>query len=859
MYADFEKIENHVPLPIRENPPHPRNPRSHFSPTLAKTRKKNARRFKWFNFAQNFFLNMKYFSFLPAVANLFAKAGFLSLLLLCHSVGTFAQTPEKYSRVEISLAGKDIVALARLGIETDHGLHTPGRSLVADLSATEILLVQNAGFQTKIWIDDLKKDYLERLQNPSATDRGGNCAGAGVTPYPTPTNYTYGSMGGYHTLNQMMAVLDDMRAKFPNLITARADASDTIATWEGRKIQYVKISDNADSDEPEPEVLYTALHHAREPNSASEMLFFMWYLLENYATDPELQYILNNEELYFVPCVNPDGYVYNETTDPQGGGYWRKNRRNNGGGSFGVDLNRNYGHFWGNDNNGSSPDSTSGTYRGPSPFSEPETRTMRDFVRAHDFVFTLNYHTSGNLFIYPWAYSNQLAEPSLAIFAKLFTRENHYRTGTTVETVGYNVNGSSDDWMYAEGGIKSFTPEVGTTGFWPQPDEIDDLNRENVWQNLKMALCALRFGEVVDKSPNYYSTLTPKIQVELTRFGFEDGPLSVSISPLTPNIASVSPNGHIWDLAQFESKLLDFDVTLQPTVQAGDEFSFVLTYSNNSYSKSDTLHKFYGGKTIQVYNEDGNSLNEWSGDWQKTQSTYVSAPFSITDSPNGNYASNAYSDIQLTNPGVSIPAAAKSPQLRFWAKWDLEPKYDFVQVRAFGNTDQPLCGRFTKPGKNGAQPFGEPVFDGFQGDWVEECMDLSDFIGQTIDLKFILGSDNGDDRDGFYFDDLRVEYTDPTLLYTVSLPLRDFRLGQNEPNPAAESTVIRWENAKRLAGEATLLIYNQLGLKIAERAISLPAQDEARFDTRSWPAGLYTYLLQTSEGQSLPMKMAVVR
>ena len=77
----------------------------------------------------------------------------LSLLL---SATLFAQTPEKYSRVEIQLAGKDINVLTRLGIETDHGLHAPGHSLVTDLSATEMKLVQNAGFQTKIWIVDVK-------------------------------------------------------------------------------------------------------------------------------------------------------------------------------------------------------------------------------------------------------------------------------------------------------------------------------------------------------------------------------------------------------------------------------------------------------------------------------------------------------------------------------------------------------------------------------------------------------------------------------------------------------------------------------------------------------------------------------
>ncbi len=810
---------------------------------------------------------MKNYAFLPTIAQpsstspvkkSWAKAGILLLSFLL-STSLFAQTPEKYSRVEISLAGKDISELARLGIEADHGLHAPGHWLLTDLSASEILLVQNGGFPTKILIDDLKKDYLEKLQHPNSDNRNGSCSGTGVTPYPVPANYTYGTMGGYHTLEEMMAVLDDMRAKFPNLITARADASDTIETWEGRKIQYVRISDNPDTDEPEPEVLYSGLHHAREPNGTSQMLFYMWYLLENYATNPEVQYMVNNLELYFVPCVNPDGYVYNETTDPQGGGYWRKNRRDNADGTFGVDLNRNYGYFWGNDNSGSSPNPNSETYRGPEPFSEPETRTMRDFVLDHEFVFSYNYHTFSNLLIYPWAYNNQLAEPSLAIFGKLFTRENHYKTGTSIETVGYNVNGNSDDWMYAEGGAKSFTPEVGTTGFWPQPDEIEDLNRENMWQNISMALCALRFGEAVDKSVNFFSAQNLQIQVEITRYGNENGDFTIGLSPLSGNIANVTPSTQTSTLAQFDSELLNFSVDLQPTVQPGDEFTLLLSYSNGSYTKTDTLHKFYGGKTIEVYSENGNSLDEWNGSWDKTQEAFVSAPFSITDSPNDNYNSNTYSDIQLSNPGVYIPLEAEQPQLRFWAKWDLESGYDFVQVRAFGSIEQALCGSFTKPGKNGAQPFGEPVFDGFQGDWVEECMSLSDYIGQIVDLRFILGSDNGDNRDGFYFDDLRVEYTNPTLLNTVSIGLRDFNLRQNEPNPASEFTMVRWENEKQIQGAASLLIFNNLGEKVAERTVNLAAQNEIRVNTQAWPTGLYTYRLQTAEGQSPAMKMVVVR
>jgi hypothetical protein len=314
------------------------------------------------------------------------------LLLALFATALPAQTPERYARVTISLIGKNIETLAALGIETDHGDFLPGRSLTTELSESELKRVQTAGFQTEVLIADLQQWYREQAQDPSAAPRSSGCDN--LTPsYPTPANYTYGTMGGYHTYQQMLDVLDDMAAKFPNLITTKKPVSDTIVTWEGRPLWYVKISDNANVDEDETEVLYTALHHAREPNSASQLLFYMWHLLENYTIDPEIQYIVNNEELYFIPCINPDGYVWNETTNPDGGGFWRKNRRVNGDTTFGVDLNRNYGYFWGNDNVGSSPNSNFETYRGPGPFSEPETRTVRDFCRAHDFVFALNYHT----------------------------------------------------------------------------------------------------------------------------------------------------------------------------------------------------------------------------------------------------------------------------------------------------------------------------------------------------------------------------------------------------------------------------------------------------------------------------------
>jgi len=112
-------------------------------------------------------------------------------------------------------------------------------------------------------------------------------------------------------------------------------------------------------------------------------IYYMWYLLENYASNDEIKYLVDETEMYFVPLLNPDGYIYNQTTDPNGGGMWRKNRRPNSDGTFGVDLNRNYSHGWGT--TGISWNTSDDTYPGTSAFSEPETQAMKVFCEQHDF------------------------------------------------------------------------------------------------------------------------------------------------------------------------------------------------------------------------------------------------------------------------------------------------------------------------------------------------------------------------------------------------------------------------------------------------------------------------------------------
>lgn len=428
---------------------------------------------------------MKWFNALPAL--------FLCACATLTSAQDF--NPGTYSRLKIYLDSPNTLEeLAALGLAVDHGERTADRAFIVELSQAEIELMKG-NFRYEVLVNDMEKFYTERTQKdlaePTPIDQPENFP----CTFTTPANFNTGTMGSYLTLDEVMAELDEMRTLYPNLITVREALPGTTA--QGRQLFWVRISDNPDTDEDEPEALYTGMHHAREPMSIMNLIFFMHYILENYASDPDVQEIIDNTELYFIPCLNPDGYEYNRSTNPSGGGMWRKNRRNNGNGTYGVDLNRNYGYQWGYNNSGSSPTSSSETYRGPSAFSEPETQMVRDFCLGHEFVTALNDHAYGNYLIVPWGYINVLAEATLyAGIGDDLNTCNNYLVGNCYTTVGYAVNGTSDDWMYGEQTAKdkiyAITPEIGTSsdGFWPPPSKILPYCNDMMYTNLRTAYFA---------------------------------------------------------------------------------------------------------------------------------------------------------------------------------------------------------------------------------------------------------------------------------------------------------------------------------------------------------------------------------
>ncbi len=415
----------------------------------------------------------------------------------------------------------DIAYVGRSG----EGIH-----IVADL--VDMLRLRNKGISFTVVYDDVIAFYQSRFTFDPSLSR----------------DLGYGSMGGFFTYSEVEAKLDEFRTNYPTLITARSSIG---KSRQNRDLWAVKISDNPDIDEPEPEAIIDSLTHAREPQGMMSTLYFMDWVLENYPTDPMAKFLVEEREMWIVPVQNPDGYVYNEQTNPNGGGMWRKNRRYNNFYSRGVDLNRNWSYKWGYDNMGSSGSPSSETYRGPSAMSEPEDQAMGSFISSRGAVERLSIHCYGNMWIIPWCY-DYILTPDDALFRAVADEmaPDGYDIGTSWELL-YLVNGGSVDWDYGDQGILTFSPEMGrvTDGFWPSTDRIVPIAQKNLpslqyffaisgsfleWEDTA-------FSEVVGNGNGHPEPgETIDVVVDITNKGLAD-----CGTPVTLNISTTSPDVNI--------------------------------------------------------------------------------------------------------------------------------------------------------------------------------------------------------------------------------------------------------------------------------------------------------------------------
>jgi len=277
-------------------------------------------------------------------------------------------------------------------------------------------------------------------------------------------------LGLYHTYEEVLAELDGYVAAHPEL--ARLEPLGT--TLEGRTVLALKVSDNVASAENEPGFLICGMHHSREWISVEVVMAFAKYLIEGYATDPRVKAMVDGREIWLVPVQNPDGFVYSTTKYRM----WRKNRRNNGNGTFGVDPNRNYGYEWGGAGASTSP--SSDTYRGPSAASEPITQHIQNFARRHtNLKGSISFHSYGELILWPWSYTYDPCpdDAVLGDLARAMAKLNGHAPKQSSDL--YPSSGDFDDYMYGVCGLASFTFELAKE-FIPDEDEIRPICDKNV-------------------------------------------------------------------------------------------------------------------------------------------------------------------------------------------------------------------------------------------------------------------------------------------------------------------------------------------------------------------------------------------
>jgi hypothetical protein len=748
-----------------------------------------------------------------------------------------------------------------------------------------------AGAALQVLDDAVERHYAERTQRdlaararPAPAKVMSAVRPDGVFRIEALPPFGSGSMGGYWTMAEIKMKLDSLVASDTRDLVA--DKIDTLGTTvQGRPIWGLRLGKRVDGPETRPAVYFNAITHAREPEGMQALFYFVDDLLARYDTDPFARYLLDQRVIYLCPLVNPDGYYYNQTTFPDGGGSWRKNRRNNGS-SYGVDINRNFGYMWGYDNTGSSGTPSNDVYRGPSPFSEPETQAQRDLVVSLKPVTGISFHTYSDDFLHPWGYITKWpAAADSAAFAEWNDEASlgsPYITGPG-SVVLYTTNGDFNDWTYGDVASKprcySWTPEIGTDtdGFWPEPSRILPLAQENLRKCYTVAAIAGPYVRVESSSlagGELIAGYSTQLAVRARNLGLVETPggLTATLLPLDAG-GEVLPGGATVAYPVLPSRSsgdatdgATFLIGAADTVTLGRMLRFEVDFTaDGGYFSRDTVEVLVGRPTT-VLLEPCEALTNWSASssWGVVSTDTRHSDRYFADSPAGNYPSNAA--LRLSYRG----RLNLSPGLHAWAlfetRWMSEQTYDCTVFEASLDsvTWTPLAGRGTSAGilvAGGVQPVGQPVFQATRNLWKPERLDLSAFTGAAgaaVRLRLRTLSDAGTNYDGFNFDSLRVLIFDPAqqpVPTAVDAPAAPaFELAAPWPNPARESAHLGFTLPR--SGVLALTVHDLQGRRV--RALAEGRYEAGRYrlawdlrDEAGRPVspGLYLARLEFADGE----------
>ena len=778
-------------------------------------------------------------------------------------INSFAEnSSDKYSKVKVFVnSEQDLLNLQMNDINVDEYLGKIGTGIEIVINQDELSRLKNTAFRYEVLIDDMDEYYrnkeepgLQEMQRSEEIKAGDNIRG-----------FSYGSMGGFHTYVEVVRVLDSMRLLYPALITAKQNIG---TSHENRIIWAVKISDNPDINESatEPAIHYDAIHHAREPIGMSVSLYYMYWLLENYGTDPVATYLVNNREIFFVPVVNPDGYVYNQTTNPNGGGSWRKNRRNNGG-SYGVDLNRNYSYGWGL-NSGSSGNPSSDTYRGPFAFSEPESQAIRDFALLHNPKIAFSLHSAAAYYLNPYGYCDTaISYEMYSDFSSEFAVHNDYLYGITKEILNYYSSGTTRDFLHSTG-TYAWTPEIGGSGFWPSSSQIIPLCSENLKPMTYLSWVGgafARFQNYKVLGQGYVARNdTLEFQIAIRNKGLSKTAKNVTVT-INSNYSNLVPIVSTLNYDSILARQIKTNTTnpfkFKITSSAGlmDEMRFVCTVKQENVVTAIDTFFINVGRTNVLFSDNAESgITNWTDSgtvilWDTTFVSFWEGIKSFADSRYGNSKNNTINYFTLNN-SINLSGTV-NPRIEFTAKWATESGYDYVRLQVSTNNGSTWI---NMPGRHTTIFSGQPSYIGIKY-WRDEQINLSPYIGNNVKIRFYNKTDGGVQGDGFYFDNFRVvDYMDSLASVTQTgnqIP-DEYALWQNYPNPFNPVTSIKFDLPK--TGHVKLSVYNVLGEEIEtlHNGVLSAGSYKINFNASSYSSGVYFYRIET--GNFVAVKKLVV-
>lgn len=268
------------------------------------------------------------------------------------------------------------------------------------------------------------------------------------------TDYT-----AYHTYATLTTDLQAIAAAHPSICRLYSIGTST----QGRNLWFLKISDNPDVQEDEPEFKYVSSMHGDEVVGIELCMNLADLITSSYGTDPQITALVDNVEIWIMPMMNPDGT--NAHTRYNAGGY---------------DLNRSFPDRVTNPTN-----TTTGR-----PI---EVQHMMNWEFVHSPVLAANFHGGSRVVNFPY---DSDPNPNVTYSASpdddLFTAQSltysqlnlpmynstSFVHGITNGVAWYTAYGGMQDWSYVWQGCNEVTIELYNTK-WPAYSTIATLWNDN--------------------------------------------------------------------------------------------------------------------------------------------------------------------------------------------------------------------------------------------------------------------------------------------------------------------------------------------------------------------------------------------